>query len=116
MLKPPRLNGIEHLRLFVSFLTIERACKIVDVHPATMRRWLRGSAPIPTAALQALYWLTPWGFSDAFSESHQTHRYLTWRLRQMESDTFNYTVFAPEISANEERWNKLRPRRPQLVK
>ena len=85
MLKPPKIGGAEQLRLFVDDIGFDRCCRIIDVHPATVRRWLRGAAPVPQAPLQALYWLTRWGFSDAASEVHWSHAYLASRVRAMEA-------------------------------
>lgn len=82
MLKPPRTGGAEQLRLFVDDIGFDRCCRIIDVHPATVRRWLRGAAPVPQAALQALYWLTKWGFSDAACEVHWSHQF--WMLKAQE--------------------------------
>lgn len=84
MLKPPRIGGAAQLRLFIHEIGFEHACKVVDVHPATMRRWLRDAVPVPQAALQALYWLTSWGFSDACSEAHWSHQFLVGKVRELE--------------------------------
>lgn len=85
MLKPPKLGGVEHLRLFVNQLSFDRCCTVLDVHPATLRRWLREAAPVPQAALQALYWLTDYGFSDACSEAHWSHQSTLAKVRVLES-------------------------------
>jgi hypothetical protein len=85
MLTVPRLGGAAQLRLFVEELGFERACKVVDVHPATMRRWLREESPPPLAALQALYWLTHWGFHDAFSQAHWSHQALVHKVAQLQA-------------------------------
>jgi hypothetical protein len=85
MLKVPRIGGAAQLRLFVEELGFAPACKAVDVHPATMRRWLREAAPVPQAPLQALYWLTTWGFSDAAAEVHWSHQHLVCKVRELEA-------------------------------
>lgn len=85
MLKEPRLGGAAQLRLFVDELGFDRACRAIDVHPATMRRWLREAAPVPIAALAALYWLTSWGFSDACAEVHWSHQFLVCKVRELEA-------------------------------
>jgi hypothetical protein len=85
MLKPPSVAGAAQLRLFVEELGFEWACRVVDVHPSTMRRWLRESSPVPLAVLQALYWLTAYGFTDAAAEVHWSHAYLLHRVEQLES-------------------------------
>lgn len=85
MLTVPRIGGAAQLRLFVEEIGFDRACKAVDVHAATMRRWLRDAVPVPKAALQALYWLTSWGFSDACSQAHWSHQYLAGKVRELEA-------------------------------
>ncbi|MBN9407635.1 MAG: hypothetical protein J0H69_00670 [Burkholderiales bacterium] len=85
-LKPPKVGGPAELRLFVDDVGgLTRACKLIDVSEATMRRWLREDGRPPLAALQALYWLTKWGFSDACSEAHWSHQYLLGKIRQLEA-------------------------------
>lgn len=85
MLKPPRVGGADHLRLFVEELGFTWACQVIDVHPATMRAWLRGSRPVPAASMQALYWLTSYGFSEACSEAHWSHQWLCYKVRELEN-------------------------------
>lgn len=85
MLKAPRIGGAAQLRLFVEELGFERSCQVVRVHPATLRRWLREEADPPAAAMQALYWLTSWGFSDAAAEVHWSHQYLCHKVRELEA-------------------------------
>ncbi|MES2483785.1 MAG: hypothetical protein V4609_17510 [Pseudomonadota bacterium] len=85
MLKPPKLAGAGQLRLFVDELGFEWACKCVDVHPSTMRRYLREATPVPQAVLQALYWLTRYGFTDAAAEVHWSHQYLVCKVRELEA-------------------------------
>ena len=84
MLKPPKLAGVGQLRLLVDDLGFDWSCKVIDVHPSTLRGWLRGARPVPQAALQALYWLTSWGFSDACAEAHWSHQYLVFKVRELE--------------------------------
>lgn len=84
MLKPPRVGGADQLRLFVDELGFDQACKILDVHPSTMRGWLRGARQCPKAALMALYWLTSYGYSDACSEAHWTHQFMLYKVRELE--------------------------------
>jgi hypothetical protein len=100
MLKVPRIGGAAQLRLFVEELGFAWACKCIDVHPATMRRWLREETPVPAAALQALYWLTKWGFSDAQAEVHWSHQYLVHKVRQLEA-AINWRAPAEWEAANE---------------
>ncbi len=85
MLKPPRVGGEAQLRLFVDDLGFAWACKAINVHETTMRRWLRGTVPVPQAALQALYWLTSWGFSEACTEAHWSHQYLVGKVHRLEA-------------------------------
>lgn len=85
MLKQPRIGGAAQLRLFVQELGFDQACKIVKVHENTMRRWLHGQIEPPPAAMQALYWLTSWGFSDAAAEVHWSHQLLLMKVRELEA-------------------------------
>lgn len=85
MLKVPQLGGADQLRLFVDELGFAWACQVVDVHPTTMRRWLRGTTEPPQAVLQALYWLTAYGFTAAAAEVHWSHQYLAGRVRELEA-------------------------------
>lgn len=100
MLKVPRVGGAAQLRLFVDEIGFHRACKALDVHENTMRRWLRGETPVPQAPMQALYWLTSWGFSDACSEAHWTHQFLLGKVRQLES-TLNWRASPSWQAAND---------------
>lgn len=111
-LKPPRIGGAAYLRDFIHDIGFERACKIIDVHPSTMRRWLREDPPPPQTALQALYWLTGWGFQDAFSDCHWAHQANTLRVRQLQAQ-LDATKFTPSTlaAANDEIYNT----RPHLV-
>lgn len=83
MLKVPRIGGAAQLRLFVDELGFAWACQAIAVHPATMRRWLRGDTEPPAAAMQALYWLTTWGFSEAAAEVHWSHQVLLGQVREL---------------------------------
>lgn len=85
MLKVPRIGGADHLRLFVHELGFARACEILHVHENTMRRWLREATPVPQAALQALYWLTSYGFAEACAEAHWTHQLMLCKVRELEA-------------------------------
>lgn len=85
MLKKPRIGGAAQLRLFVDELGFERACQVVGVHDCTMRRWLREAVPVPPAVMQALYWLTQYGFSDAAAEVHWSHQFLLGKVRHLEA-------------------------------
>lgn len=115
MLLPPRLRGPNDLRAIVDAIRFNRSCQLVDVTPTTMRRWLRGATPVPTAPLQALYWLSPFGASDAFAAAHYVHQHLTWRLRTLESIKTGTTSIPAVLPANDPVWNGLRPRRLVLV-
>lgn len=85
MLKAPRgIAGPGQLRLFVDEIGFDAACQAVDCHAATMRKWLRGAAPVPKAALHALYWLTSYGFSDAAAEVHWSHQIMVAKVRELE--------------------------------
>lgn len=84
MLKPPKVGGADQLRLFVDELGAAWVCQVLQIHPTTLRGWLRDARPVPQAPLQALYWLTSYGFSDACSEAHWSHQFAMYKIRQLE--------------------------------
>lgn len=86
MLKTPKVRGLNQLRLFVEEMGFRQACRAIAVHETTMRRWLRGQVEPPISAIQALYWLSSYGFSDAAAEVHWSHQFLLSRVRQLESE------------------------------
>jgi hypothetical protein len=95
MLKTPQVSGPNMLRLFVDDVGgLDLACAAIDVHPATMRRWLAGTTPVPQAPLQALYWLTKWGYSDACGEAHWTHQFMLSRVRDLQRVPHGVTIYA----------------------
>lgn len=100
MLKVPRVGGAAQLRLFVEELGFEFCCQAVKVHPTTMRRWLRDDCDVPAGPLQALYWLTSWGFSAAAAEVHWSHQFLMCKVRELEG-ALAWRAPAPWQPANE---------------
>lgn len=52
---------------------VAAAARAAGVHVATVRRWLRGATPIPTAAYRCLLAATSWGRREraAFSEDER---------------------------------------------
>lgn len=60
---PKSIAGLEVFSMFVDELGQETACKMLEVHRTTMRRWLRGAVPVPRMAVLALYWETKYGRS-----------------------------------------------------
>ncbi len=101
MLKPPKLAGAGQLKILVNELGAAQACTVLDVHPATLRKWLRGAAPVPQAALMALYWLTSYGFTDAAAEVHWSHQMLLCKVRELER-RLGAVALMPREAANEE--------------
>lgn len=101
MLTVPRLRGADQLRLFVHELTFERSCRVLKVHPTTLRRWLRDSPEPPQAALQALYWLTHYGWSHAQSQCHWSHQFLVQKVDRLERQ-LAFTVPDAWAAANED--------------
>lgn len=104
MLQAPRVSGAAQLRLFVDELGFEQACAVLKVHPATLRRWLREAAEPPPAAVQALYWLTSWGFSEAAAAVHWSHAHLAHRVRELEKAAA-WRPAASWSAANEPRYH-----------
>lgn len=100
MLKVPRVGGAAQLRLFVEEIGFARVCKVLQIHENTLRAWLREASPVPQAAIQALYWLTSWGFADAFAEAHWSHQFLLGKLRALEA-VVNWQAPAHWQAANE---------------
>lgn len=88
MLQKPKLRGCGDLKTCVDDIGFTRACQLIDVHESTMRRWLRDSPEPPQAALQALYWLTKWGYGDACSKAHWTHQYNMSKIKHLEERLF----------------------------
>src|SRR4051812_4409245 len=109
MLKVPRIAGSAQLRLFVQEVGFHRSCCVLKVHENTLRRWLNGVTEPPAAALQALYWLTSWGFSDAAAEVHWSHQILLMRVRQLEA------AFAWRAPSDQKAVNEADFRAPGLV-
>lgn len=75
----PNLFGI-----FVDELGMARACGILDVAPATVRRWLRGAAKVPRMAVLALYWETQYGRSLIDTDQVNEIRLLCRRVSILE--------------------------------
>lgn len=74
----------EFFALMVHELTAARTIKLLDVHPTTLRRWLRGSVPIPKAACLALFWESRWGRSVIDSDHLYEVQLMRQRIRILE--------------------------------
>lgn len=97
-------------RLFVEELGRKRVCKMLDIHPQTLRRWLNGRGPIPRMAMMAMYWETQYGKSLVHTDQVNEIRLLYRRicilqeqfqrakdivtgLRRLQTGTANEAVF-----------------------
>jgi hypothetical protein len=64
MLSAPKdIYGAGAFEHFLAELGMDRVCKILGVHPNTVRGWKRGAHRIPKMAVLALYWETQYGRS-----------------------------------------------------
>lgn len=63
----------------------DRVCRDLKLSQELLHRYLRGDTDPPFTLLLALYWQTPDGFNQAFSETHQTHMFNFAMRRQAES-------------------------------
>lgn len=76
MLSRPRISGSAQLRELVDgYGGVDRVCKDFRVAKSLLARYLSGSLEPPYTFMLAIYWQGPYGFSQAFSESHWTHQY-----------------------------------------
>jgi hypothetical protein len=66
-LAPRDLPALHDLYDALGRPTAQRLAALLQITPATVRRWLR-SGRCPRSAQLALYWLTPWGQSAVDAE------------------------------------------------
>ncbi len=82
MISAPRdIFGPNVFQIFVHELGMNRVSKILEVTPATIRRWMRGTTPVPRMAVLALYWETRYGRSLIESDMVNEIRLLYQRNR-----------------------------------
>lgn len=83
---PSHLGGPESLDDLVRIYGgHDRVCRDLKISQELLHRYLRGEPDPPFTLLLALYWQTPDGFNQAFSETHQTHMFNFAMRRQAES-------------------------------
>lgn len=76
MLSLPRISGSTQLEHLVhAYGGAEKTAKDLRIHKGLLSRYLNGSQEPPYTLLLAIYFAGPYGFSQAFSESHWTHQY-----------------------------------------
>lgn len=81
MIRAPKdIFGPNAFRIFLEELGRERVCKMLDIHENTLRRWLRGTSPVPRMAVLALYWETSYGRSLIESDQVNGIRRLARRV------------------------------------
>lgn len=78
---PKDIFGPNAFQMFVHELGMTRVSKILEVTPATIRRWMRGTTSVPRMAVLALYWETQYGRSLIESEMVNEIRLLYQRNR-----------------------------------
>lgn len=78
---PKDIFGPNAFQMFVHELGMTRVSKILEVTPATIRRWMRGTTQVPRMAVLALYWETQYGRSLIESEMVNEIRLLYQRNR-----------------------------------
>ena len=84
MLSEPALHPDLLPDLVHAFGSKERLCKELRVSPALLELYLDGTTEPPFTFLLAVYWQCPIGFGQAFSESHWTHQYNSYKRREAE--------------------------------
>lgn len=83
---PSHLGGPESLDDLVRIYGgHDRVCRDLKISQELLHRYLRGEPDPPFTLLLALYWQTPDGFNQAFSETHMTHMFNFAMRRQAES-------------------------------
>lgn len=115
---PKDIFGPNAFQMFVHELGMTRVSKILEVTPATIRRWMRGTTQVPRMAVLALYWETQYGRSLIESEMVNEIRLLYQRnrilqeqftkakdivtgLRRLHTGTANEPIFEELIDCHE---------------
>jgi hypothetical protein len=81
---PKDAYGVEFFSLMVHELTMKRVCALLDVHPTTVLRWLRGAVPVPKVACLALFWESRWGRSVIDSDHLNEIQLMRQHIRILE--------------------------------
>lgn len=77
----PQLAGVDQFRELVhAFGGAELVCKELRIAPELLAAYLSGELDPPYTLMLAVYWHSPFGKSQGFSESHWAHTY-NYRLR-----------------------------------
>ncbi len=115
---PKDIFGPNAFEMFVHELGMARVSTILEVTPATVRRWMRGTTAVPRMAVLALYWETQYGRSLIESEMVNEIRLLYQRnrilqeqftrakdivtgLRRLHAGTANEPIFEELIDCHE---------------
>lgn len=97
-------------RFFVEELGRKQVCKMLDIQPQTLRRWLNGRGAIPRMAMMAIYWETQYGKSlihtdqvneirilyrriCILQEQFQRAKEIVTGLRRLQTGTANEAIF-----------------------
>lgn len=79
----PKLGGSRDCKNLVDdFGGIDLVCKLFKVSPELVNRYLAGQIEPPYTFMLALYWQSRYGFDQAFSESHWSHNYNSFKLAE----------------------------------
>lgn len=78
MLSIPRLDRAPTSYLVDALGGVEIAAQRTKTSVELIRLWTTGELDTPFTAKLALYWVGPFGFDQAFSESHWAHSYNTF--------------------------------------
>ena len=81
---PHYIWGVNFFEQFAHELGVKQVCKLLEVSPATVRRWLKGSTPVPRMAVLALFWETKYGKGLIDTAQVNEIRMLYMRIRILE--------------------------------
>ena len=85
MITAPRdIWGTNLFEIFVQELGAKRVCELLEVPPVRVRRWLKGTTPVPRMAVLALYWETQYGRSMVHEHQVNEIRLLYLRVHLLE--------------------------------
>lgn len=95
----PTLAGVDQFRELVHvFGGAELVCKQLRIAPELLAAYMSGELEPPYSLMLAVYWHSPFGFSQAFSESHWTHAH-NFRLRMNAEDQVQrYRAFLGRVA------------------
>lgn len=78
----PNMGSITAHDLIDSMGGAAQAAKVIRVTQELIDLWQSGQVETPWTAMLALWWQSPYGFAQAFNESHWTHQYNSMLKRE----------------------------------